>query len=78
MTKVRFSRVFALPALLLGLAVQAAEVGEWQPLFNGKDLTGWQVKDYAGPGEIKVEDGGIKKGMGVAPTRIVSLTDGRG
>mgnify|MGYP002629349715 CR=1 FL=1 len=29
--------------------------GQWVSLFNGKDLTGWKVTDFAGHGEIEVE-----------------------
>ena len=25
---------------------------EWIPLFNGKDLTGWEETDYAGRGKV--------------------------
>jgi hypothetical protein len=37
---------------------------QWKPLFNGKDLTGWQ---HVGPGEFTVEDGMLKThgGMGL-------------
>lgn len=38
--------------------------GDWQQLFNGKDLTGWK---HVGPGSHSVEDGMItsKGGMGL-------------
>lgn len=38
--------------------------GKWRPLFNGKDLSGWQ---QVGPGEFVVEDGLLKTvgGMGM-------------
>ena len=41
-----------------------AQSGEWQQLFNGKDLTGWK---HVGPGSHMVEDGLIKSqgGMGL-------------
>jgi hypothetical protein len=47
----------------LPLALQA-ESGEWQQLFNGKDLTGWK---HVGPGNDSVEDGMIQThgGMGL-------------
>jgi hypothetical protein len=37
---------------------------EWKPLFNGKDLDGWE---HIGPGEMVIEDGNIKTvgGMGL-------------
>lgn len=41
--------------LILAMAVSGfAGEGEWRPLFNGVDLTGWK---QVGPGEFKVEDG---------------------
>jgi hypothetical protein len=41
-----------------------AQSGEWQQLFNGKDLTGWK---HVGPGSHMVEEGLIKSqgGMGL-------------
>src|SRR4029077_3805200 len=41
-----------------------AQSGEWQQLFNGKDLTGWK---HVGPGGNTVEDGLIRThgGMGL-------------
>lgn len=34
------------------------------PLFDGRTLTGWISTDFAGRGEVKVENGEIKLGMG--------------
>jgi hypothetical protein len=31
-------------ALALALAAPAARAADWEPLFNGKDLTGWKVQ----------------------------------
>ena len=28
------------------MAAEAAKDGGWEPLFNGKDLSGWTVDDY--------------------------------
>jgi len=36
----------------------------WEPLFDGKTLTGWKVTDFAGKGEVQVKDGTIFLGMG--------------
>jgi hypothetical protein len=49
----------ALPA-----ATILAQEDSWEPLFNGKDLTGWK---HVGPGEMTVEDGLIQThgGMGL-------------
>lgn len=62
--------------LLLSLSLLAAAVGgltapvglaqsaEWTPLYNGKDLTGWE---HVGPGKFVVENGLLKTegGMGL-------------
>jgi hypothetical protein len=52
-------------SLLLLLAMfQSPKSDIWQPLFNGKDLSGWK---HVGPGEMVVEDGLIRTsgGMGL-------------
>jgi len=45
-------------------AIAGASAGEWKPLFNGKDETGWQ---HVGPGRFTIEDGMLKTegGMGL-------------
>ena len=48
---------------------------QWKPLFNGKDLTGWRTNDFAGSGEVKVEDGKIIIGTGVALTGLKRTND---
>ena len=49
---------------LLCAASTAALSADWKPLFNGKDLTGWQ---HVGPGSMSVEEGLIRThgGMGL-------------
>jgi hypothetical protein len=37
----------------------------WQPLFDGKSLTGWSATDFAGHGNVTIEDGAIILGEGV-------------
>jgi hypothetical protein len=37
----------------------------WQSLFDGKTLQGWAVTDFAGHGEVKVENGSIILSQGV-------------
>jgi len=52
-------------ALTLALAASLLPAaGDFHPLFNGKDLTGWKM---TGPGEFVVEDGMLKTvgGMGL-------------
>jgi len=50
-------------AVLLALAALCPAAG-WKPLFNGKDLDGWE---HVGPGRFVVEDGMLKTegGMGL-------------
>ena len=49
---------------LLPVALGCAQAGDWKPLFNGKDLTGWQ---HVGPGSFEVKDGMLRPvgGMGL-------------
>lgn len=67
MTKTNFSRIFCACTLCL-LALHSHEsraqpAGDWQPLFNGVDLTGWTVKIRGHDlgedpyGTFRVEDG---------------------
>jgi hypothetical protein len=60
-----------LAALALGYCLGAAD---FQPIFNGKDLAGWQM---AGPGRFLVEDGLMKTegGMGLLYYRKQKLGD---
>jgi hypothetical protein len=58
----------------LSLAVQAqtgtgAEAG-WQPLFDGKTLTNWQVTKFSGEGPVTVKDGQITLASGNSLTGI--------
>ena len=36
----------------------------WKPLFDGKSLKPWKVTDFAGHGDVTVEDGNLVIGMG--------------
>jgi hypothetical protein len=50
--------------VLLPLIISAANANDWIPLFNGKDLSGWEM---VGPGRFVVENGVMKTegGMGL-------------
>jgi hypothetical protein len=37
---------------------------KWEPLFNGKDLTGWKKSSFGGEGEVTTEDGVLTIEMG--------------
>jgi type 1 glutamine amidotransferase len=55
--------------------LSASAATPWKPLFNGKDIKDWQIDNFAGGGEIKVEDGKIMIGTGVALTGIKRTND---
>lgn len=59
----QFVRTLILSWLLFPHGASAAEPGQWQPLFNGKDLSGW-----VGVHDVKFEvvDGNLRllRGMG--------------
>lgn len=59
-------RVAILSASLLALSavIAGAQKSEWEPLFNGKDLTGWK---HVGEGTFTIENGLLKTegGMGL-------------
>ena len=46
------------------MSSDAKDYGQWRPLFNGKDLDGWQ---HVGPGRFVIENGVLKTegGMGL-------------
>ncbi|MBU6398876.1 MAG: DUF1080 domain-containing protein [Verrucomicrobia bacterium] len=68
----------ALAGIVLGLAAGTwlraagpAEAGAgWQSLFDGKTLTGWKETDFAGHGEVTIEDGQLILHMGATLTGV--------
>lgn len=42
------------------LALPALAANPWRPLFNGRDLDGWQIADAGGRPAFTVEDGAIR------------------
>jgi hypothetical protein len=56
--------IAALAALMTASRPAAAQTGGWKPIFNGKDLNGWE---HVGPGSLYVEEGMLKTegGMGL-------------
>jgi hypothetical protein len=46
--------------LLFAIALPALAQGPWRPLFNGRDLSGWQIVDPGGRPGFTVEDGAIR------------------
>jgi hypothetical protein len=55
-------------AVLLGQQAakhdEAAPVGDWRPLFDGKSLARWRESDFFGAGKVAVESGVIQIGFG--------------
>ena len=51
-----------LPTLLLAVTAQAQDDG-FKPLFNGKDITGWHLRNDKGHNAWKVEDGVLKNDL---------------
>ena len=43
----------------------AGKPGEWQSLFDGNTLKGWKITDFAGHGDVRVENGAIILDQGV-------------
>ncbi len=56
--------VFFFAIMEFGLLLGSAQSQEWKPLFNGKDLSGWE---HVGPGKFVLESGWLKSegGMGL-------------
>jgi hypothetical protein len=51
-------------ALWAQTARSAAAASGWQPLFDGKTLTGWKESDFFGAGKVTIENGSIILGHG--------------
>jgi len=43
----------------------AGKPGEWHSLFDGSTLKGWKITDFAGHGDVRVEEGAIVLDQGV-------------
>ena len=55
---------------LAQLPQPTAQPSQWASLFNGTDLTGWKETDYAGRGNVKVENGELHIENGLVITGI--------
>jgi hypothetical protein len=53
------------PTAVTALPRAAAAGSNWQSLFDSKTLQGWAVTDFAGHGEVNVENGSIILSQGV-------------
>jgi len=61
------SAILALAEASVGMS---AEPEGWRSLFDGKTLGGWKSTPFGGEGEVKVEGGSIRLGMGADMTGI--------
>ena len=55
---------------LTQLPQPTAQPSPWASLFNGTDLTGWKETDYAGRGNVKIENGELHIENGLVITGI--------
>ncbi len=55
---------------LAQLPQPTAQPSAWASLFNGTDLTGWKETDYAGRGNVKIENGELHIENGLVITGV--------
>ncbi len=55
---------------LAQLPQPTAQPSPWASLFNGTDLTGWKETDYAGRGNVKIENGELHIENGLVITGV--------
>jgi len=65
-----FPSTVAVLVAALPLAAGAADPSAWLPLFDGMTLGGWKSTPFGGEGEVRVEAGAIRLGMGSDMTGI--------
>src|SRR5438093_8448274 len=56
--------------VLFAMSSDPGRAGEWQNLFDGKTLEGWKITDFAGHGEVEVENGRLMLHSGVMLTGV--------
>src|SRR6266536_1927801 len=57
-------------AILLLIRPTPSRGADWQSLFDGKTLKGWKITDFAGGGEVKIENGQLRLHSGVMLTGV--------
>jgi hypothetical protein len=64
--------LLAVSALAAAARPQTAKPadGGWQPLFDGKTMTGWQTSKFSAEGSVRVEDGRMVLDIGKSMTGI--------
>jgi len=65
---------------MLGLVQPAARAaddstGPWRHLFDGESLAGWREVQFGGRGEVIIEQGELRLGMGAILTGVVFTND---
>ena len=53
----------------------SSQGADWQTLFDGKTLTGWKITDFAGGGEVNVQNGQLLLHAGVMLTGVCWTND---
>src|SRR6266566_9194549 len=65
-------------ALILAIALlcgpSSSWCAEWESLFDGRTLKGWKITDFAGGGEVNVENGQLVLHSGVMLTGVSSTS----
>src|SRR2546425_3385704 len=56
--------------VLFAMISVPSRAAEWQSLFDGKTLAGWKITDFAGHGEVNVENGRLMLHSGVMLTGV--------
>ncbi|MBI4877077.1 MAG: DUF1080 domain-containing protein [Acidobacteria bacterium] len=71
----RFTAAYSIPVLLMLPLLAAPPAGEWQPMFDGKSLKGWQETPFTRHGQVRVENGNIHLAHGGPMTGITWTGD---
>src|SRR5436190_10892892 len=70
----RNALAFAATALF-AMSLVPSRAGEWQSLFDGKTLKGWKITDFAGRGEVNIENDQLRLHSGVMLTGVSYTND---
>jgi len=62
-------------ALLLLTRPAPSRAADWQSLFDGKTLKGWKITDFAGCGEVNIENDQLRLHSGVMLTGVSYTND---
>src|SRR5207249_10417956 len=62
-------------AIIARLRPPQGRSDDWQKLFDGTSLLGWKVTEFAGRGEVNVENGRLQRHSGVMLTGVSYTND---